>query len=198
MVTLRDRRRQALRDEIINIAQELVAVKGHAAMSMDDLAAHAGISKPTLYAHFATKDDLVVEAATREILQLSAQVELLSIDQTPLEVLRVIMREILHRQMRMHALGIGTWPEVFNLLCSKPESRAAIEQVTAQIAAVVQAGIMAGEIDATLSPDAVLRAFFSLANAMNQHHVELLTISDPHQSAESLVAIFERGIRAQQ
>jgi AcrR family transcriptional regulator len=174
----------------------LVAVKGHAAMSMDDLAAQVGISKPTLYAHFATKDDLVVEAATRDILQLSNQIEVLSAGQAPFEVLLVVMREILQRQMRMHALGIGTWPEVFNLLCSRPQSRMAIEQATSQIVALVDAGIRAGEIDATLGRDAILRSFFSLANAMNQHHVELITIMDREHAAESLVAIFERGVRA--
>jgi AcrR family transcriptional regulator len=54
-LTLRERQKQALREEIMNAAQELVAEKGYGAMSMDELAARVGISKPTLYAHFANK-----------------------------------------------------------------------------------------------------------------------------------------------
>jgi AcrR family transcriptional regulator len=37
-LTLRERQKQALREEIMNAAQELVAEKGYGAMSMDELA----------------------------------------------------------------------------------------------------------------------------------------------------------------
>jgi AcrR family transcriptional regulator len=54
-VPLRERRRQLLRDEILQAAAALLNEKGYAAMSMDELAGRAGISKPTLYGYVREK-----------------------------------------------------------------------------------------------------------------------------------------------
>ena len=51
-VSLRERRRQLLYDEILTAVGELLGEKGYSAMSMDELAARVGISKPTLYSIF--------------------------------------------------------------------------------------------------------------------------------------------------
>lgn len=90
---LRERRRQMLRDEIVGAAQMLLAEKGHKSMSMDDLAAQVGVSKPTLYSYFGTKDEIVVAVAMRLINPLLLVLEADLIDQTPLERLTVFWQQ---------------------------------------------------------------------------------------------------------
>lgn len=193
-LTLRERQKQALREEIMNAAQELVAEKGYGAMSMDELAARVGISKPTLYAHFANKDELVIEAATREMKQMIALIESQA-DRSPMEQLCVIMRQILQRQVQMHTLGIGPWPEIFRLLCTHDEALGYIQRISGDIAALVQQGIAEGEIDPVLDPEAVVRAFFGLASALHKWYVAAPAPGDPQRAADSLVEIFIRGVR---
>lgn len=193
-LTLRERQKQALREEIMNAAQELVAEKGYGAMSMDELAARVGISKPTLYAHFANKDELVIEAATREMKQMIALIESQA-DRSPIEQLCVIMRQILQRQVQMHTLGIGPWPEIFRLLCTHDEALGYIQRISGDIAALVQQGIAEGEIDPVLDPEAVARAFFGLASALHTWYVAAPAPGDPQRAADSLVEIFIRGVR---
>ncbi len=193
-LTLRERQKQALREEIMSAAQELVAEKGYSAMSMDELAARVGISKPTLYAHFANKDELVVEAATREMKQMIALIESQA-DRSPIEQLRFIMRQILQRQVQMHTLGIGPWPEIFRLLCANDEALEYIRRVSADIITLVQRGIERGEIDPSLDPEAVVRAFFGLASALHKWYVTAPSPADPQRAAESLIEIFVRGVR---
>ena len=65
--SLRQRRRQMLEAEILDATREILAERGYVAMSMDDLAAQVGISKPTLYSHFATKDEIIVATILREV-----------------------------------------------------------------------------------------------------------------------------------
>ncbi|MBO9333337.1 MAG: TetR/AcrR family transcriptional regulator [Roseiflexus sp.] len=193
-LTLRERQKQALREEIMNAAQELVAEKGYGAMSMDELAARVGISKPTLYTHFATKEELVVEAATREMKQIIALIESQA-DRSPMDQLCFIMRQILQRQVQMHTLGIGPWPEIFRLLCAHDEALGYIQRISGDIAALVQRGIAEGEIDPALDPEAVVRAFFGLASTLHKWYVAAPSPSDPQRAADSLVEIFMRGVR---
>jgi AcrR family transcriptional regulator len=194
--SLRERRKQMLRDEIIEAAQTLMADKGYGAMSMDELAAHVGISKPTLYTYFANKDELVVEAATRDMRQMVAVIEDQPPERTPLARLAFVLRELIERQMRAHSLGIGPWPEIFRLLCENEAAVAAIQELDRYVVAQVEAGVAAGEIDAALDPASVVRAFYGLMGAIPKGRMGAVLLLEPPRSADGLVEIFVRGVRA--
>jgi AcrR family transcriptional regulator len=63
----REQRRQAREQMILDAAQELMEAHGYDAMTMDDLAARAGITKPTLYQHFPSKEGIAVLAIVRRM-----------------------------------------------------------------------------------------------------------------------------------
>jgi AcrR family transcriptional regulator len=192
--TLRERRRQQLREEILEKAHQLITETGYAAMSMDDLAARIGISKPTLYAHFRTKDDMVVAAAVSDMQKMIELIEQHRPDQTPLDRLRMIMWEILKRQMQMLTLGVGPWPEVFRLLCNDPEALACLNEIGRRTTDLVQAAIAAGEIDPGLDPQGVVNALYGLASGLHKGQIANFA-GDPERMAETLLTIFERGVR---
>ncbi len=50
-----------MKDQIIDTASELFLNLGFKSVTMDDLAEHMGISKKTIYSHFANKTELVEE-----------------------------------------------------------------------------------------------------------------------------------------
>ena len=56
--TLRQRRKEARPGELTAAALQLFVEKGFAATRLDDVAAHAGVSKGTLYLYFDSKDAL--------------------------------------------------------------------------------------------------------------------------------------------
>jgi hypothetical protein len=69
-----------------------------------------------------------------------------------------------------------------------------IRRIDAAIAALIQAGMNAGEIDSQLDPPTVASAFFGLASSLR--HAHFTRSKEPHPSAgEMLMTIFERGIR---
>jgi AcrR family transcriptional regulator len=72
--SLRERRRQMLREEILEATHQLLTERGYAAMSMDDLAARVGVSKPTLYNQFPTKEDLIAATKGRSLLTKTTSV----------------------------------------------------------------------------------------------------------------------------
>jgi AcrR family transcriptional regulator len=59
--TLRDRRRAELRERIVLAALALFADRGFDEVTVEEIAAAAGISLSTLFRHVASKDDLLVE-----------------------------------------------------------------------------------------------------------------------------------------
>ena len=58
-------RSQHARDQIVQAALTVFALKGYAATSMDDVSMAAGISKGGLYHHFATKGAVLAGVADR-------------------------------------------------------------------------------------------------------------------------------------
>jgi AcrR family transcriptional regulator len=193
--SLRERRKQLLRDEILDAARDLLSVKGYAAMSMEELAAQVGISKPTLYSHFPTKDDIVVATAVREMERFIALIESDANGQTPFQRLLFVMRKFLHFHAEKESMELRSWtPELFQLLCSREDALGCLRRIDAAIIALVHAGIGSGEIDPQLDPPTVTSAFFALSSALRHAR---FTREDPPSpaAADMLTEIFMRGVR---
>jgi len=69
------RRKEARPEEIIAAALELFVERGFAATRLDDVAAHAGVSKGTLYLYFESKEDLFKAVVRGNIVPLLLQGE---------------------------------------------------------------------------------------------------------------------------
>jgi len=63
--TLRDRLLVVKREEILRVAAEMFYEDGYARTSMDDIAARLGIGKPSIYALFESKTELLSEICNR-------------------------------------------------------------------------------------------------------------------------------------
>jgi TetR/AcrR family transcriptional regulator len=70
-VTPRPRRTGATKEKLFSATLKLVATKGMAALTVDDVAAEAGVAKGTVYYNFGSKDGLI-EALLRHGLDLLA------------------------------------------------------------------------------------------------------------------------------
>ncbi len=72
---VRQRRKEARPAELLSAALDLFVERGYAATKLDDVAAHAGVSKGTLYLYFASKEDLFKAVIQQGILPVLAQGE---------------------------------------------------------------------------------------------------------------------------
>lgn len=192
---LRERRRLMLRDEILNAAQALMVEKGFAAMSMDELAAEVGISKPTLYSHFTGKDDLVAAVATRAMEQLIAVAEEDPHNRTPLDRLVLLLRH----SIQMHAVKgkviVRPWtPELFRLICGNERAATMLAHLDALVVDLVDQAIAQGEIDRQFDPASVVRAFYALVGSLHFAHYSASGTPDPERAPDTLAEIFRRGV----
>ncbi|GAA0629395.1 TetR/AcrR family transcriptional regulator [Sporichthya brevicatena] len=76
-------------DEILDAATDLFAERGYAEVSIDDIGAAVGIAGPSVYNHFASKQDILVDALARGLRGLRAAMDTARDEgRTPAEVLR--------------------------------------------------------------------------------------------------------------
>jgi len=196
-VSLRERRRQMLRDEILQAAGALMHEKGYAAMSMDELAGQVGISKPTLYSHFTTKEELVVAAVAHWFDRVSEAIAANSAPRSPLQQLAFILRTVVQLQVDEGALAPRPWtPEVFQMLCQHPRVRDRLDQIDSAIKRLVHEGRANGEINPLLDPIVVVRAFFTLVNTLNAPLPFEVGQPEPSAVADTLATIFAHGVAA--
>ncbi len=196
VVSLRERRRQMLRDEILQAAQELAAEKGPNALSMEELAASVGISKPTLYSYFATKEDLIVAAAQESMQRLIDVIDTQLTDQTPLQSLLLLLQttmDILFQQGVAAHRPLTT--EMMQLIRSRSETLACIQRIDSAILNLVNRGIDQGEIDPALDTGTLVSLFHGMIHAIKADTISETNTSDPARITATLLAVFERGIR---
>lgn len=79
--TQRERRKQAFRDKIIESAIELFEQKGCEATTLEDICEAAGISRPTFYSYYASKQELIQALGDKLWLRLASEMTTLSIAQ---------------------------------------------------------------------------------------------------------------------
>ena len=157
MTTLKDRQRLLREDAILEAMRELMAQKGYAGTSMDDVAAHLGISKATLYLHFPSKEALALRIIVSQIEESEARLLALDPNLPVLERLALMLRAGVERRITMGQARIDLLPEV---VLSNPAFQAAQQRVTEANDRLLEEGQRQGEIRADL-PVPLLREFIS-------------------------------------
>ncbi len=102
-------KRSMTRSKILDAAYELFRRRGFSRVNVDEIAAAAGITKRTLYAHFPSKDALL-----EAVLETQHALALAAFDTfgnaltgTPEEIVRAFFRELKHWAARPRFLGSG-------------------------------------------------------------------------------------------
>jgi AcrR family transcriptional regulator len=86
-------KRQRTRAALIEATGALVAERGLAAVSLDDIAARAGVTKGAIYSNFRTKAELLWEAVDRRRLHLQAAITPGDVKATARDVARALMAQ---------------------------------------------------------------------------------------------------------
>jgi AcrR family transcriptional regulator len=78
----------ALKETLLQRALDLLSTRGPDGLSMDGLADEAGVTKKTIYRHFASKAALIDAVVLRELARLAPSLASIEGDLSPLEALR--------------------------------------------------------------------------------------------------------------
>ena len=203
--SLKERQRQEREQLILHAAEELLLEKGYHDTSMEEIAARVGISKGTVYLHFAGKEEMVFALLRRMTDRYQQTVdEIFSSPRSPAGKLRAILRYVysggavggLHRYMQL----IGTVfrdPELRNkLLENRDAAHATWEAISTRLSTLIDAGKAAGEIDTELPTPVILSVFNALLAPPTYSRLITRDGLAPEQVVEYLSHILFHGIAA--
>lgn len=147
---------------VLDATTHLLASKGFDLMTMDDVAEGAGISKPSLYKHFKSKEDLATEVMIR--LLDGALDYLEGLDEALSGKAR--LGSLLEWALRVRLEGglpflPSTSPQVREMLTRSIRYVTRVYKLHKQLQAIVEQAKLAGEIRSDLPTDVLLYAYYS-------------------------------------
>jgi AcrR family transcriptional regulator len=192
--SLRERQRQEREQLILQAADELFLEKGYHDTSIDDIAARVGISKGTVYLHFASKDELVFALLERGMRQLQATLDdILASPGTPREKLEAVMRQMYSGMMSRQRLqlmeALFRDPELRSRLMERRETFGKLfgklwDEPSERLTALLEEGKAMGEFDPETPTPIMLSLFWGM---MNPHHFRSLIVEK--QMSSDLVVV---------
>jgi len=157
MSGLRERQKEQRRASILDAALALFDANGYNATTVEQIAASAGVSAPTVFNYFGNKQEILLalldRAAGAEDEGISEAWEVLSGINDPVDILCTLYSLVSQREL--DALPISIWRELLNFSFNTSISKEVValnERLTAQIALLLEwlqkQGKFRGDFDA--------------------------------------------------
>jgi AcrR family transcriptional regulator len=194
---LRERQQQQRKDDILDAAVGLMNDRGFAAMTMEELAEKAGISKPTLYQHFPSKEEIAVQAVVRSTRRARDFIEALDKSLPGIIRLEQALRRIYREKYVHRRVGLGAARDaLIPILRAHPEYRAAYKQLASDLIAMFTAGQDEGDIRRDLTPRIAVQMAFSLLRDVD--YCEFIESQEyrPEVVVETLLTVLLNGWKA--
>ena len=151
---------QRRQQDIVSAAGRLMREKGYDSLTMDELAKELDISKPTLYQHFKTKDELVTQVLIQAMETLDEHLSKPQ-DGTPLETLVKVMRMVMENQYGPDTVLGAIGPEIIRaLIHTSPAVKEHKQRMMEQLNRLVDEAKAKGEINELYPSGIVVRMMF--------------------------------------
>ncbi len=189
---------QVRQEAILDALEHLFAERGVAGVTMDDLAEAVGISKATLYQHFASKDAMLAHLLTAHYERFIEWLESTA-GQPPIERLCATMRYLMSRQMMVlrEVMAIGR-EQVLPVFHNDAELLAQHTRTLGLLTEIVRQGQADGSIAADLAPQAIIGAMWALTNMSARQSPGAQALPDALDEtayAEQMLLLFARSLR---
>lgn len=184
-------------DAILDSATRILAGKGFDLMTMDDVAGEVGISKPILYKHFKSKDDLVGAAMIRLIDGALEFLERLPSEDTALGRLRALLAWALHVRLEGGLPFLpSTSPNVRDMLTRNVRYVTRVLKLNGVLTKLVGEAKKAGDLDRTLPDDVILFSYYSRTCDPAVEYLRLYAKLDDEQIVKHMLDVCFNGISA--
>lgn len=147
---------------VLNATTRLLASKGFDLMTMDDVASEAGISKPILYKHFKSKEDLATEVMCGLLESAIAYLGKLDGQMNATERLGSLLEWALRVRLQGGLPFLpSTSPHVREMLTRNPRYLMQVFTLNTELQGLVNQAKEQGEIRADLPTDVILYAYYA-------------------------------------
>ncbi len=180
---------------ILDAATSTLAAKGFDLMTMDDVAMAVGISKPSLYKHFRSKDELVSEAMIRLVDGALAHLEGLPESLGPVDRLRALLEWAL--RVRLDGglpLMPSTSAQVRDMLTRNVRYMTRVLKLNGLLEQVVRNAKARGELRQDLPDAVILFSYYARTCDPTVEYLQLYARMDKDAILDHLIGVFFRGV----
>lgn len=183
-------------DAILDATAKILGVKGFDLMTMDDIAVEVGISKPSLYKHFKSKEDLVCEAMIRLMDGALQRLDDLSKEATPRERLKALLEWALRVRLSGGLPFLpSTSPHVRNMLTRNLRYVARVLKLHGRLKKIVGQGKAKGELSASLPDDVILFSFYARTCDPSVEYLQLYSKLDDDAIVQHMLKVCFEGMQ---
>lgn len=164
----KERARQQREQDIIATAERLIREQGFSNLNMDTLAEQVGISKPTLYQHFSSKDELIAQLFIKSLNR--TQEYLLSLpDMAPLDKLEHFIRDMIeHRYGSNSILNAINVDVLFTVVFRNPHVQEVRLLLHDYLRDIVEAGQAQGQITPIIPSETIVHIIFAMTGRFSK------------------------------
>jgi TetR/AcrR family transcriptional regulator of autoinduction and epiphytic fitness len=160
--SFRERMQVAREEAILDAVNQLLASKGYDAMTVDEVAAEAGVAKASLYRHYPGKEALASAAMVRVLNDALAHLEALDPAAKPIDSLQESVRWTLRAQLRGRMPSLPSENSALRAaLLADPVYLDRLLAVSDRLERWIAAAQKQGTVDPALPPVVVLYTLFA-------------------------------------
>jgi len=188
---------------ILDAAQNVFREKGIWNARMEDIAAIAGFSKPSLYNYYPDKEAIVISLAIREMRALSDKIDLVASRQGSfVECVEEIVRSILLQIADSFSmiLDIAEYQRIASLTADMAKHtelvtrfRETATQIFKACTTLVEKGRTSGEIGSTLPADVMAQFLLSMTQSIQMNWKMQGKIDDIEVAVSQLLNFIKNG-----
>ena len=181
---------------ILDAATAVLSQKGYDLMTMDDVAGMVGISKPSLYKHFKSKEELIGEALIRLLDGALEYVAALDTALSPLQKLSALLEWALRVR-----LGGGlpflpsTSPHVRDMLIRNVKYMLRIMKLNRQLEALVKLAQQQGQLNRELPTDVILFSYYARTCDPAVEYLQKYSKMEPEDIVRHMLKVSFEGLK---
>lgn len=181
---------------ILDAATAVLSQKGYDLMTMDDVAGTVGISKPSLYKHFKSKEELIGEALIRLLDGALEHVAALDTALGPLQKLSALLEWALRVR-----LGGGlpflpsTSPHVRDMLIRNVKYMLRIMKLNRQLEALVKLAQQQGQLNRELPTDVILFSYYARTCDPAVEYLQKYSKMEPEDIVRHMLKVSFEGLK---
>ncbi len=181
---------------ILDAATAVLSQKGYDLMTMDDVAGTVGISKPSLYKHFKSKEELIGEALIRLLDGALEYVAALDTALSPLQKLSALLEWALRVR-----LGGGlpflpsTSPHVRDMLIRNVKYMLRIMKLNRQLEALVKLAQQQGQLNRELPTDVILFSYYARTCDPAVEYLQKYSKMEPEDIVRHMLKVSFEGLK---
>lgn len=195
-LTVRQQQQKVREEAILDATRVMLARKGYDLMTVDEVAAEAGIAKASLYKHFSSKESLAAAVMIELLDRALAFMETLPAEMPPMEQMQALLRWAL--DLRLEG-GLPLLPSTSSTLqASLLANREYVKRILAlneRMTGLVQAAQARGVIEPDLPPDVAVFALYARTCDPAVEYLKMTGRYTNRQVADYLVRVAFGGLR---